>query len=159
MKNFNTFFFSFSMHRFCTTRVTYCMLRCCCLNCVLNWICKRCCILCVPTLKNGHILPGTPTSHHVKRVPGREVWSQRPLVVNSPANYKRHSSTPLHNSKIALYTRTDYKLRLIVWCSLSFCWSPLFFFSSCSPYWYLGSKHACRNYSVISHSASKKKEG
>lgn len=41
---------------------------------------------------------GTPTSHHVKRVPGREVWSQRPLVVNSPANYKRHSSTPLHNS-------------------------------------------------------------
>lgn len=42
---------------------------------------------------------GTPTSHHVKRVPGREVWSQRPLVVNSPANYKRHSSTPLHNSQ------------------------------------------------------------
>ncbi|XP_004555583.3 KAT8 regulatory NSL complex subunit 1-like protein isoform X1 [Maylandia zebra] len=42
---------------------------------------------------------GTPTSHHVKRVPGREVWSQRPLVVNSPVNYKRHSSTPLHNSQ------------------------------------------------------------
>lgn len=42
---------------------------------------------------------GTPMSHHVKRVPGREVWSQRPLVVNSPANYKRHSSTPLHNSQ------------------------------------------------------------
>lgn len=142
LKLFKMYFsFCFRMHRFCTARMTRVEMPLFKLCAELNL--QKVSYSCVPTLKNGHILPGTPTSHHVKRVPGREVWSQRPLVVNSPANYKRHSSTPLHNSKIALYTRTDYKLCLIVWCSLSFCWSPLFFFSSCSPYWCLGPKHAC----------------
>lgn len=103
------------MCRCCTTRATRVEMLLFKLCAELNL--QKVLYSCVPTLKNGHILPGTPTSHHVKRVPGREVWSQRPLVVNSPANYKRHSSTPLHNSKIALYTRTDYKLCLIVWCS------------------------------------------
>lgn len=103
------------MRRCCTTRATRVEMLLFKLCAELNL--QKVLYSCVPTLKNGHILPGTPTSHHVKRVPGREVWSQRPLVVNNPANYKRHSSTPLHNSKIALYTRTDYKLCLIVWCS------------------------------------------
>lgn len=128
LKTFKIYFsFCFSMHRFCTTRATRVEMLLFKLCAELNL--QKVLYSCVPTLKNYHILPGTPTSHHVKRVPGREVWSQRPLVVNSPVNYKRHSSTPLHNSKIALYTCTDYKLCLIVWCSLSFCWSPLF-----SPY-------------------------
>ncbi|XP_039455488.1 KAT8 regulatory NSL complex subunit 1-like protein isoform X2 [Oreochromis aureus] len=56
---------------------------------------------------------GTPTSHHVKRVPGREVWSQRPLVVNSPANYKRHSSTPLHNSHEYKQNARHHKSRVM----------------------------------------------
>ncbi|XP_030614124.1 KAT8 regulatory NSL complex subunit 1-like protein isoform X1 [Archocentrus centrarchus] len=49
---------------------------------------------------------GMPTYHHMKRILAREVWSQRPLVINSPANYKQHSSTPLHNShKYKQHTR------------------------------------------------------
>ncbi|XP_069554640.1 KAT8 regulatory NSL complex subunit 1-like protein isoform X1 [Brachyistius frenatus] len=44
----------------------------------------------------------TSICHYVQRVQAREEWSQRPLVINNrpscPADYKRRSSTPLHNS-------------------------------------------------------------
>ncbi|XP_041858223.1 KAT8 regulatory NSL complex subunit 1-like protein isoform X2 [Melanotaenia boesemani] len=41
------------------------------------------------------------TCHSLQRVVAREEWSQRPLTssqLSSPANYKRNSSTPQHNS-------------------------------------------------------------
>ncbi|XP_040914062.1 KAT8 regulatory NSL complex subunit 1-like protein isoform X2 [Toxotes jaculatrix] len=44
----------------------------------------------------------TPLSHHLQRALDREVWSQRPLVINAqsptPTRYNRRSSTPLRNS-------------------------------------------------------------
>lgn len=65
-----------------------------------------------------------PLSRHLQRNPGREVWSQRPLVFSiqpsSPARYNRHSSTPLHNSKILPFTSIDYTPCSVAWFSLLF---------------------------------------
>ncbi len=102
-------------HCWCVLTLTACLHLCVC-DVLSNWskklyIAATAVFSLTTCLKLCPAPPDASLSHRLKKDPAREEWSQRPLFINMtptcPAHYDRHSSTPLHNSKILPFNSID----------------------------------------------------